>query len=128
MYPAAVEGVTARHITTQAGERVRVAESGVGNTQVALLLHGWGCSVYSFRHLFAPLAARGLHVIAPDLRGHGLSDKPLHAAAYTLDAMVAHVMQIVSALQLENPVIQWADVSPLKLRCAIRTSPDRSCW
>lgn len=38
-----------------------------------LLLHGFPELAYSWRHQFLPLAAVGFHVLAPDLRGYGLS-------------------------------------------------------
>ncbi|MDE0629109.1 MAG: alpha/beta hydrolase [Bryobacterales bacterium] len=37
----------------------------------ALLLHGFPELGYSWRHVLAPLAAAGYHVIAPDQRGYG---------------------------------------------------------
>ncbi|HJS92145.1 MAG TPA: alpha/beta hydrolase [Steroidobacteraceae bacterium] len=38
-----------------------------------VLLHGFPELAYSFRHQLLPLARAGFHVIAPDLRGYGLT-------------------------------------------------------
>ncbi len=46
-----------------------------GNGPPAVLLHGWPQSWYQWR-LILPALAERYTVIAPDLRGYGLSDKP----------------------------------------------------
>jgi pimeloyl-ACP methyl ester carboxylesterase len=66
---------------------------------------GWGCSVYVFRDNLAPLAAAGFHAIAVDLKGHGLSDKPLSRGHYRLDAMRVHVIEILDALGAHGVVL-----------------------
>ena len=102
MYPAGVPGVEARFLATACGVRVRIAESGVASPRVMLLLHGWGCSLYSFRFLIEPLARAGYHVIALDFQGHGLSDKPGGASNYTLNAMTDHLIECIEALGAEQ--------------------------
>jgi pimeloyl-ACP methyl ester carboxylesterase len=51
------------------------------------------------------LAAAGYRVIAVDLKGHGLSDKPLSAAEYTIESLVEHLHEILDALELERPLL-----------------------
>jgi pimeloyl-ACP methyl ester carboxylesterase len=102
MFPAGVAGVSSRYITTAAGLKIRVAEAGSAGGTPLLLLHGWGCSLYAFRFLFSPLASMGYRVIAVDLKGHGLSDKPDARAEYTLDSMTDHALQVVAALGLAS--------------------------
>ena len=63
-----------------------------------MLVHGWCCSVYSWRQTIAPLVAAGRRVVAMDLKGHGLSDKPLEPSAYGRDQMVAWVAGVLDAL------------------------------
>ena len=41
-----------------------------------VMLHGWGASLYMYRHALDRLPRPGLRAIAVDLRGYGLSDKP----------------------------------------------------
>ena len=41
-----------------------------------MLCHGWPELAYSWRHQIEPLAAAGYHVIAPNQRGYGASDRP----------------------------------------------------
>lgn len=40
-----------------------------------LIVHGLGCSSFTFRHLVKSLAQKGVHVVAIDLPGSGFSDK-----------------------------------------------------
>lgn len=42
-----------------------------------LLIHGFPETSYQFRHVMAPLAGAGYHVVAPDKTGHGFSSKPI---------------------------------------------------
>jgi len=70
-------------VTLSDGVTVRVAESGDASAPTVLLVHGWGASMYMWRDWFAPLAAAGRRVVAVDLPGHGLSDKPTDPGRYT---------------------------------------------
>jgi pimeloyl-ACP methyl ester carboxylesterase len=54
---------------------VRLYYADVGNGSTILLLHGFGASIYTWRHI-APELARDHRVIAVDLKGFGQSDKP----------------------------------------------------
>jgi pimeloyl-ACP methyl ester carboxylesterase len=51
------------------------------------------------------LAEAGFRVIAVDLKGHGLSDKPIVADEYTIDSLVEHLRDILDALELERPAL-----------------------
>ena len=97
MYPAGVAGVRARWVTLPSGVRVRVAESGERGRPAVLLLHGWGASIYTWRHWFSVLADSGRYVIAPDLPGHGLSDKPGDADCYRLESLTSLVRELLDA-------------------------------
>ena len=56
------------------GIRMHIAEQGEG--PLVILCHGWSESWYSWRHQLPILAAAGYHVVAPDQRGYGQTDKP----------------------------------------------------
>lgn len=87
----------------RSGLSIRAVETGDPAAPPVLLVPGWGCSVYSYRHTMPALAAAGFRAIAVDLKGHGLSDKPLDAAEYTIDSLVDHLRDILDALELERP-------------------------
>ncbi|KAF9599960.1 hypothetical protein IFM89_001995 [Coptis chinensis] len=50
-------------------------ENGPRNGENVLLVHGLGCSSYSFRHVVKYLGSSGIHVVAIDLLGSGFLDK-----------------------------------------------------
>ena len=60
------------------GVRMHLTEAGAGRP--LLLLHGLGANADAMREEIASLA-RSFRVIAPDLRGHGRSDRPAASAA-----------------------------------------------
>ena len=105
MYPAGVPSVSTRTVTLATGIRVRVAESGSPDALPVVLLHGWAATIYTFRHALELLPAHGFRVIAPDLRGFGLSDKPITPHAYALDAYLDDLAALLDALELNNVVL-----------------------
>jgi pimeloyl-ACP methyl ester carboxylesterase len=72
------------------GQSFMVDEAGDGD-RVALLLHGFPESRFSWRWQIPLLAALGWRVIAPDLRGYGQSSRPPRAADYGIGALVEDV-------------------------------------
>ncbi|MCA1815691.1 MAG: alpha/beta fold hydrolase [Acidobacteria bacterium] len=77
-----------RHGYAQVGDvRLHYAESGEGDRPLVLLLHGFPEFWYSWRHQLAALGER-FHVVAPDLRGYNLSDKPSRVEDYRLSRLV----------------------------------------
>ncbi|MDB4916716.1 MAG: hypothetical protein JWM95_4360 [Gemmatimonadetes bacterium] len=97
MFPAGSSHVHTRMVTLPGGMHLRVAESGSATGRPLLLLHGWGASLYMWRDWFVPLAAAGRRVIAVDLPGHGLSDKPDDDSVYRLPALVQVVRDLIAA-------------------------------
>src|SRR5690242_6753814 len=69
-----VAGVRFRMVETN-GIHLRVAEAGKEGAPLVVLAHGWPESWYSWRHQMPAIAAAGYHVIAPDMRGYGGSDR-----------------------------------------------------
>jgi pimeloyl-ACP methyl ester carboxylesterase len=105
MFPAGDGAYRVSFPRLRSGLKVRVVERGEVESPAVLLVHGWGCSVYVFRRNMPAIAAGGFRAIAVDLKGHGLSDKPIVAAEYTIDSLVDHLLDIVDALGLERPAL-----------------------
>jgi pimeloyl-ACP methyl ester carboxylesterase len=101
-YPAGETGITQRFVRTGFGTRVRVVEAGPADGDPVLLVHGWGCSVYGYRRVIPALAEAGHRVVAFDLKGHGLSEKPAGESEYTRDAMRDHVIDVLDALGIDH--------------------------
>ena len=125
MYPAGERNVATRLIVLETGIRVRVAESGPRDGTAVVMLHGWGASLYMFRHALASSMANDMRVIAVDLRGFGLSDKPRWRGAYTLDAYCADLDALLDALAIPRVALLGHSMGGgLALRYAMRR-PDR---
>ncbi|HVQ37488.1 MAG TPA: alpha/beta fold hydrolase, partial [Pyrinomonadaceae bacterium] len=75
------------------GVRLHYAESGSGNDLV-ILLHGFPEFWYSWRHQL-PALGKTHHVIAPDLRGYNLSDRPPRVDDYRIEVLVADVIALI---------------------------------
>jgi pimeloyl-ACP methyl ester carboxylesterase len=103
IFPAGVRGVRVEYVTLSDGVSVRLAESGSADAPPVLLVHGWGASIYMWRDWFAHLAAAGYRVVALDLPGHGLSDKPSEEGRYCLASLVATVREVIAIARLERP-------------------------
>lgn len=103
MFPAGRADIRVARHALPGGVALRIAESGAASAEPVLLVHGWGASIYMWRDWFAPLASAGYRVIALDLPGHGLSDKPTEEGRYRLDSLVASVRGVIEGLALRHP-------------------------
>jgi len=75
------------------GIRLHYAESGSGENLI-ILLHGFPEFWYSWRHQL-PVLATSHHVIAPDMRGFNLSDKPPRVEDYRIEVLVEDVIALI---------------------------------
>lgn len=105
MFPAGDPAYRVSFPRLRSGLKVRVVERGDPEWPPVVLIHGWGCSVYVFRRNMPALADAGFRVIAVDLKGHGLSDKPIAPDEYTIDSLVEHLHDILDALGLQRPAL-----------------------
>lgn len=66
-----------------------------GSGPLVFLLHGFPETWWAWRHQIAPLAEAGFRVIAPDLRGHGETEK---TGPYDLDTVTGDVLRLLESL------------------------------
>ena len=134
MFPAGDPAYRVSFPRLRSGIRIRVVERGEPTSPPVLLVHGWGCSAFVFRDNMPAFADAGFRAIAVDLKGHGLSDKPVAADEYTVDALVEHLLDILDALGLERPALvghslggtliyHFAMRYPQRVRCLGLISP-----
>lgn len=101
---AAIEGCEIVERTVDTGDvRLHLVEAGEG--PLVVLLHGFPEFWYAWRHQIPVLAAAGYRVVAPDLRGYNLSDKPRGVRAYGIDRLVADVDGIIAACGVEHATV-----------------------
>jgi epoxide hydrolase 4 len=74
--------------------RLHYVEAGEG--PLVVLLHGFPDFWYGWRRQIAPLAAAGFRVVAPDMRGYNLSDKPPAVASYATGPLTADVRDLIA--------------------------------
>jgi epoxide hydrolase 4 len=83
--------------------RLHYAECGTGDDLV-ILLHGFPEFWYSWRHQLPVLGER-YHVVAPDMRGFNLSDKPAGIKNYRIDLLVKDVLGLIKFFGKERAAI-----------------------
>jgi pimeloyl-ACP methyl ester carboxylesterase len=76
---------------------LQLGEAGDGGRPV-LLLHGFTADRGEVADVVGPLADRGWHAVAPDLRGHGRSGRPVDPDAYSFELMAADVVAVADHL------------------------------
>ncbi len=92
------------HDYAQVGDvRLHYAECGSGD-ELVLLLHGFPECWYSWRHQLPVLGER-FHVVAPDMRGFNLSDKPPRIEDYQIESLVADVLGLIKHFGKERAAI-----------------------
>jgi len=84
------------------GVRLRYRYQGPETGPAIVLLHGYSDSSFSFSRIM-PLLPSERRVIAPDLRGHGDSDRP--AIGYRMADLADDVIQMIDALDVPSAVI-----------------------
>ena len=89
------------------GIRLHYAESGSGDDLV-ILLHGFPEFWYSWQKQLDALGG-SFHVIAPDMRGYNLSDKPPQVADYKIDTLVADVIGLIDHFGAKQAAIVGHD-------------------
>ncbi len=107
------------------GLRFHLLRWGSSRRGDVLLIHGLASNA-RFWELAAPrLAEGGLSCLAPDLRGHGLSEKP--PAGYNFATIAADLQALVAELGLERPVLvghSWGAVLALDYAARFVRGPE----
>ena len=87
--------------------RLHYVEAGKG--PLVLLLHGFPEFWYGWHNQIPALAAAGFRVVAPDLRGYNLSDKPDGVGAYDADKLATDVRDLVRERGADRALIAGHD-------------------
>ncbi|WEK41020.1 MAG: alpha/beta hydrolase [Candidatus Brevundimonas colombiensis] len=90
------------------------------NAPLVLLIHGFPELGVSWRAQVQALGEAGYHVVAPDMRGYGGTDKPEGAAAYSILNLVGDMIDLVRALGRTQCVVVGHDWgAPVAWHCAL---------
>lgn len=75
---------------------VGIEYEATGHGRPVILLHGFPDTGRLWRYQVPALAEAGFQVIVPDMRGYGKSDKPPEIDAYSIQALAADVLAVMS--------------------------------
>ena len=106
-----------------AGVRLHYVEAGEG--PLVVLLHGFPEFWYSWRFQIPALAAAGFRVVAPDMRGYNLSDKPKGVEGYALETLARDVERLIWALGEERAVVVGHDWGGIVAWAVAMLHPER---
>ena len=99
--PASLEdAISHGHAVLDGGVRLHYVELGEG--PLVVLLHGFPEFWYSWRRQIEPLADAGFHVVAPDMRGYNLSDKPPGWRAYDMKFLAGDIAGLIKHFGVER--------------------------
>jgi pimeloyl-ACP methyl ester carboxylesterase len=97
-----------RHRYADLGDvRLHYVEAGEG--PLVVLLHGFPEFWYSWRFQVPALARAGFRVVAPDMRGYNLSDKPSRVRDYRVELLARDVERLVLACGEERAAVVGHD-------------------
>ncbi|BBZ28575.1 epoxide hydrolase [Mycolicibacterium madagascariense] len=74
--------------------RTHYLHSGPPDGPLMIFVHGWPSIALMWRAQMTAFAADGWHCVAPDLRGYGGSSVPTDIAAYTIEEVVADMVEL----------------------------------
>jgi pimeloyl-ACP methyl ester carboxylesterase len=101
-------------------------EDGPPEGPLALCLHGFPDSAYTWRHLLPRLAEAGFHAVAPFMRGYAPTDVPADGA-YDVGALAADVTALHEALGGDGEaVLIGHDWGAITAYTALAYAPQ--CW
>ena len=102
--------VTVHTVLGGDGHALHVREWGPPDGPPVLLIHGWSGNHMCWRHQVDSALVEEFRLVALDLRGHGMSDRPLDAGAYQ-DARLwaADIAAVIEQLDLDRPtLVGWS--------------------
>ena len=101
-----------------------VAAAGDGGRPL-LLVHGFGGAKEDFTEFLDDLAALGWHAVAPDLRGHGASDKPDDEAAYSFEIFRDDLLALADHLGWNRCVVLGHSMGGMVVQHLVLDHPER---
>lgn len=112
-------------VVTGNGVRFGYLSAGEPGAPLALCLHGFPDSAYTWRHLLPGLAGLGYYAVAPFLRGYAPTEVPADGA-YQLGALVADAVALHEAFSADDrAVIIGHDWGAMTAYGAIAFAPGR---
>jgi epoxide hydrolase 4 len=119
-----LHGVELTHRYANLGDvRLHYVEAGEG--PLVLLLHGFPQFWYEWRHQIPALVEAGFRVVAPDMRGYNLSDKPPGVRAYRVELLARDVERLILACGERTASVVGHDWGAIVAWIAAMRHPER---
>jgi pimeloyl-ACP methyl ester carboxylesterase len=119
-----LRGVELAHRYADLGDvRLHYVEAGEG--PLVLLLHGFPQFWYEWRHQIPALVEAGFRVVAPDMRGYNLSDKPSGVRAYRVELLARDVERLILACGERTASVVGHDWGAIVAWIAAMRHPER---
>jgi pimeloyl-ACP methyl ester carboxylesterase len=120
----ALRGVEMTHRYANLGDvRLHYVEAGEG--PLVVLLHGFPQFWYEWRHQIPALVEAGFRVVAPDMRGYNLSDKPSGVRAYRVELLARDVERLILACGEQTATVVGHDWGAIVAWIAAMRYPER---
>ena len=84
-------------------------QRGARRRPLVVLLHGFPEFWWAWHRQIHALADAGFHVVAPDMRGYNLSDKPKRVSDYEISHLTSDVRGLIRALGADRAIVVGHD-------------------
>lgn len=106
-------GAQSIFVTLPTGIKLHVVEAGDRSGKLIVLLHGFPDVWHCWSGVIPTLVKQGYFVVAPDMRGYNLSDKPLTVADYKINNLVGDIKQLIEHYNKKDSILvahDWGGV------------------
>ena len=117
-----VPGTSLDTVCLSNGVTLHYASQGPRTGPAVILIHGYSDSWFSFSRIL-PLLPRERRVIAPDMRGHGDSERP--SSGYRIADLADDVIRLMDALKVPKAVLVGHSMGSFVARKVVELVPDR---
>ena len=121
---ARIDGASYRMVAAN-GITLGCYEAGPHDGPTVILSHGFPELAYSWRHQIGALADAGYHVLAPDQRGYGETDRPSAVTDYDIFHLTGDLAGLLDASRIDRAVFVGHDWGGLVVWQAALLVPER---
>jgi pimeloyl-ACP methyl ester carboxylesterase len=122
--PADHPSARERRVATN-GIELHLVEAGPDDGPPVVLSHGFPELAYSWRHQIPDLADAGYHVLAPDQRGYGRSDRPEAIADYDIHHLTDDLLGLLDDIGASKAAFVGHDWGAMVVGQMALLHPDR---
>ncbi len=122
--PATHPSTRERRVATN-GIELHLVEAGPDDGFPVVLAHGFPELAYSWRHQLPALADAGYHVLAPDQRGYGRSDRPEAIADYDIHHLTDDLLGLLDDIGADRAAFVGHDWGAMVVGSMALLHPER---